>query len=487
MKRTLTSLLLCLLILVPTLTACASDNNNNADITDADTTTAAETQAELSNDDLFLQVVERLPEKDYGGADFNIAYRTPDNIKYWHARDIFAEGETGEPINDAVYKRNTTLEDEFNIKITQYTHADTPSNRVKTTVTAGEDVYALMSDGFQYLCNLAISGYLFDYYDVPGVEPTNEWWDQRMVEDCSIMDKLYFLTGDISMMDNYGTWCILFMKAFIEEYSMKNPYDLVRNGSWTMDELLTMTRMVTRDLNGDGEMKVTDDLYGFYSEGYNTYGLWAGAGEKIVTKNSDDVPELTVYSERSASVMDKVFEIQYDIGTITNNTDYFNYLDSYHAFMRFGGMKMISDARSSLENDFGVLPSPKYDETQDSYYTTYSNNNLTAYSIPISVSDVEKSGIILEAMAELSLYSLTPAYYDTTIIGKAIRDTDSQEMIEIILDNRNYDLGATFDWGSSLTMFTSMYADKATDFASRCASIETAAVTAIDKFVESLN
>jgi len=486
MKNKLASLLLCLLILVPTLTACASDSGNNADTTAADTTTAAETQAELTNEDLYLMAVSRLPEKDYGGIDFNIAYRNPNNNTYWYVRDIFAEDENGEPINDAVYKRNTTLEEEFNINITEFTSSDTAANHVKNTVSAGEDVYTLITDAFNSLCNLSVSGYLYDYYDVPGIDPSNSWWDQYMVEDCSIKDKLYFLTGDVSIMDNFGTWCILFMKSFVEEYSMNDPYELVRNGSWTMDALLEMTRMVTRDLNGDGEMKMTDDVYGFYSEGFNTYGLWACAGEKITTKNSDDIPELSLYSERSASVMEKVLEMQYDEGTIENTNDYFDHLDAGRAFMRFGGMKMISDARSRLENDFGVLPAPKFNENQDKYYTTYSYGNLTAYSIPISVADAEMAGIILEAMAELSVYSLTPAYYDTTIINKALRDEDSQEMIEIILANRNYDLGSTFNWGASFTLFTTMWKEKATDFASRCAAIEKAAVTAIGSFVDSL-
>ena len=82
MKNKLASLLLCLLILVPTLTACASDSGNNADTTAADTTTAAETQAEPTNEDLYLMAVSRLPEKDYGGIDFNIAYRNPNNNTY---------------------------------------------------------------------------------------------------------------------------------------------------------------------------------------------------------------------------------------------------------------------------------------------------------------------------------------------------------------------------------------------------------------------
>ncbi|MBR3997836.1 MAG: hypothetical protein IKI93_05775, partial [Clostridia bacterium] len=42
-----------------------------------------------------------------------------------------------------------------------------------------------------------------------------------------------------------------------------------------------------------------------------------------------------------------------------------------------------------------------------------------------------------------------PAYYEKTLMGKSVRDQESQPMIELILSTRNFDLGSIFDWGKT--------------------------------------
>ena len=90
-------------------------------------------------------------------------------------------------------------------------------------------------------------------------------------------------------------------------------------------------------------------------------------------------------------------------------------------------------------------------------------------------------------MARISKYTLTPAYYDITLQGKFLRDDESAAMIDIILANRNFDLGMIFDWGGTLTMFYDMYKAKTNDFSSRYAGIETKANTAIADFIAKIS
>ena len=57
-----------------------------------------------------------LPEIDLGGANF-VIMSSDWGIPIWDQRDIFAEEETGDTINDAVYRRNSVVEARFNCKI----------------------------------------------------------------------------------------------------------------------------------------------------------------------------------------------------------------------------------------------------------------------------------------------------------------------------------------------------------------------------------
>lgn len=85
------------------------------------------------------------------------------------------------------------------------------------------------------------------------------WWDQRANEDLTVGGKLYFTTGDISILDNMCTMVLFFNKQLIEDNSLDDPYELVKNGTWTLDKLFAMSEKVANDLDGDQQMSIEND------------------------------------------------------------------------------------------------------------------------------------------------------------------------------------------------------------------------------------
>jgi len=148
-------------------------------------------------------------------------------------------------------------------------------------------------------------------------------------------------------------------------------------------------------------------------------------------------------------------------------------------------MRSLPSLRQN-EFEFGILPLPKFDEIQDNYYSTGSHYNLAAYLMPITTSDVERSATLFEAMAGISAYTLTPAYYEVSLMGKYIRDDESAESITIILENRSYDVGIVFDFGNPISIFEGMSTSNVGDFSSRCAALEPSMKSSIDNFVKNL-
>ena len=88
----------------------------------------------------------------------------------------------------------------------------------------------------------------------------------------------------------------------------------------------------------------------------------------------------------------------------------------------------------------------KFNEAQGEYYS-HMNEVGGMVSIPTGIvgEDLEKIGAVIETMAAYSVDTLTPAYYDISLISKSTRDEESRPMIELILENRIYDLGYVFD------------------------------------------
>lgn len=486
LKNTIGICVLCGLMLL--LFSCGENvENSNTDTTSIDMIENTETADSTLSE--FDAAVSRLEQFDYDGYQYRVLDKNVVDSP-WNTVDVYAQAENGDTINDAVYRRNILVEDKFNITISEI-RVDNPEVTARTMIMAGNDEFDTMTDGLYMLAALATEGNLIDLSTVDTLELQNDWWDQEMTRDLSIKEKVYFCTGDLSIMDNYGTWCVLFNKDIAQELNMPSLYTSVENGTWTLDMMYAYARSAAQDLNGNGVVDESD-RFGFCTEKFNQYGLWAGGGEVIIKKDENDNPVLFTITDRSVSVMEKVSAVMSDKsfavssaftsnGATTKNGIFTN----GNALFIFGGMSLISQFRG-VEINFGIIPAPKFDEAQNRYYNTYSFWNCTAYSIPVTAPDVSRTGSILEAMAEISKYTLTPAYYDVTLKGKYIRDEESATMLDIILSQRSYDLGNIFDWGGMFSEIMNLHLTTDIGLATLYEKQEKSVRSAIDKFLEQL-
>ncbi|MBQ3956674.1 MAG: hypothetical protein II680_12355 [Clostridia bacterium] len=463
MKKKISAWLLAALMLVPGLVSC-SESGTNAEETDPAAAPAAETAApEEEEPEMGLDTAKLLyADRNYEGYNYRIADRASGD---WMTFDVYSEEITGEVINDSVYNRNVVLEDTMNIKIVECPF-DGVTGNVKTSITAAADDYDIFTDGLSAIAPLVTQHYILDFNTVETVHPENAWWDQGLYKDLSVGGGSYMMTGDISVMDNYGTWCYLFNKQIIQDYDLDDPYTLVDTGKWTLDKHNEMAETATTDADGDGKWTMAD-TYGFITENYNTVALWSCFGYRICEKDENDLPYFTYDGERQVSALMRVIDTQYapftNMGSKSTVTGGGSFQDNTRenqfaigrALFYYAGMRNVTLYREA-DTDFGIIPAPKEDEQQDRYYSSYSFSNLTAYALPVTIADTDKVGDITEAMAHLSVYTLTPAYYDQTLVGKSTRDVESEPMIALIMNTRNFDLGIVFDWGSSFSSMMGM-------------------------------
>ena len=91
-------------------------------------------------------------------------------------------------------------------------------------------------------------------------------------------------------------------------------------------------------------------------------------------------------------------------------------------------------------------------------------------------------------MACESMYTLTPAYYDIALKNKYLRDPESEEMLDIILSSRTFDLGGVymFNWGSVGSIFTSLLSSGQTTYQSQYDKKIKSATKTMNKAVEKI-
>ena len=435
------------------------------------------------------------PEKNYNGFTFRIldhqnqSYPTIGNFEF------YAEGLNGEVVNDAVYARNTAIEERFNVKITEQREHDTTSPLL-ADIRAGDEAHDLFVILHKFVPQVLFEGCMYDVNTIPYIDLEKPWWSRELGSGMTINGRLYFASGDLLLYEKMRTYCLLFNKQLIVDYKLSDPYDAVFEGKWTLDLLREMMQGVSKDLNGDGQMNPYDDLYGLvFSSMANSYGFLVGADINPVTKNGDKY-ELTLYNDRLVSVLDKMLSLTTDAtiffssgagltgGDWSAHSTAFN---SGRALFNSGIISSIKGAATNSEVDFGVLPMPKFDEAQE-YYRTSSDREMSGIlCVPSIASEPERTGILLEAMAAESHYTTRPAYIESAIKSRYAQDEKCTQVMDIIFDNTFYNLGLFFNLGSMHSMMINIVQSGQNTISSSYKSIESAAQKDLDDLIEFFN
>ncbi|MCI6635605.1 MAG: hypothetical protein MSH31_06015 [Clostridiales bacterium] len=477
-KRTLA-----LLLLAAMLAACAAKDN----------TTIADTENPAVDTESVPEVTETTEVPDlpadlsFDGATFTFGVVDNPNGR----NPIVMEELTGEALNDAQYNTVQQTNDALNVLVAEtiLTGGYPAAQDVIKLVTAGDDVIQVANIYCAAIPQLLSGGYVMSYNDVPYIDLRKTWWDQKVSENLVISDIRYAVNGHLNITTHDLTYCLVFSKDQIADNGLENPYDLVRDGKWTMDKMAEQMVAVTRDANGDGTFDEKDN-YGYASAIKMTLpSFWIGAGEKTITLNDAGIPSLTMDSERFHNVIEKIFAITYD-----NGTRYQNKADDYDIpteckDLFVGDRALFMDcslfyvaALRDMETDFGILPYPKYDEAQTEYCSRVSY--FMPAVMPATNRNLELVGAVLEYINYRAKENITPAYYDITLKGKVSRDEESVEMLDIILDNRVVDLGDTLFCASVRDgFFTAMYRSNNHDLASVLQKNEASMQKAIDDMV----
>jgi hypothetical protein len=190
------------------------------------------------------------------------------------------------------------------------------------------------------------------------------------------------------------------------------------------------------------------------------------------------MPYVAMGSTKFNDVFNRIYEIMWDHGNwyvSTNDenvpTENINMFSADLSLFFESDFYHIQTLRE-MESDFGVLPFPKYNEQQENYRTNVIFFDTT--SVPITVTDTDRSSIVIEALTAESARSVIPAYYEVSLKTKYSRDNESQEMLDLIFNTRVVDLGNTI-WVDVIrdAVLAGMYKKNDRDLASKIASMET--------------
>lgn len=456
------SLSLALILAVLSLLSC-SDKGNAKSETDpvestqqsaSNTESESETEAEKTVTDT---VREKYSSYSYDGYEYKVLAPSP-NAHFAYdevgadVNEVWVEESDGTPLNDAIFARNLATEDLLGIKVTPI-FADNDEiirNQVQTEVTAGTTDYDTVLNRMDYIGPQAESGLYLNLMD--HLDTSNPWWDKNIVETFTMFNsKLYWITGDINVFDDFAVEVLFTNKSILEQNGFELPYKDVLEGKWTIDRMYQIAKACEKDLDGDGKMTVGKDVIG-HIEGNDHIKHWIYAmGEKSCDIDKDGNLEVNILTESHISAIDTLFSYMVD-KQMTYTGAWQDFLKGGIVFC--GAMLGPINSLREMEDDFGVIPMAKKNEEQENYGHYVSNGWTTAYAVPMTNKDPDRTGIILEVLCGFSTDTVRSALYDVLFAAKLVRDTESVEMLDIIFDTKSYDWAVDFSWGGS---FANLY------------------------------
>ncbi len=425
-----------------------------------------------------------LPEANYNGETF--AFYNSCMCDWMAIHRVTADEETGDTLNDAVYRRNLAVSDQYNIEISEFQNATDAQKSALNLISAGDTTYSIFLLREEPAFNIVLQNGAIDFADIPHLNLDREWWLQSSLESMSIDHRNFFGISTFDTTHYDGTSTIYFNKTLIDNFDLEDPYELVNSGKWTIDKMSEMAMEVAADLNGDGKWDEAD-RYGYTShEILVARFLMAGMDAPLsLSKDENDMLYYDMASDFYIERLLKASEIiaqedgfYHPKATSANHGGYEYFLSGNVLFYN----ETLGNAQKlrQMTLDFGILPAPKFNEAQEGYH----NDVIEAYFmlVPATNPDLDRTGVIMEALAYESLDTVMVSAYDGMLQGIVSRDTESEAMLDLIFDTLSYNHPVAFQ-NTTTNMYTRIFNGR-TDHASFTEKMRSKVEAAIEKALD---
>ena len=479
-KRIITALLLCAM-----LVGCG------AETTDKETTGTADTAVDAAETVQETEIWDNVPAGSYDGYGFRFL-TTEENWGYYR---MDVEEQTGEVLDDAVFARNLAVEDRLGIVITETgLHYSKVMDEVKATVLASEDAYDAMTLMAFNLMTTAQQKMLLDTAALSAIRTDMPWWNGNAIRDMAIGPREYMMIGDVNLMFYESYYAVFFNKAVAEKFQIPDPYATVDEGKWTYDVYYSTAQAASTDVNGDGEWTADADTYGVAMHSNAGQSMILALGQSPLSRDADGYPVYDGLSEAFIDAYRKVMTLYTDKHTtVKSGTAGVEKVDGgYQGVFKTDRALYMMEVLGTLpelrdmESEFGIVVLPKADEGAEYVSPVY--HGAIGLCVPVTVSDADRTGVVLENLAAESNRTVRGMYYDVVLGSKLVRDEASVASLDTILDSGRFEIGYVYNWGDMRSALEQNIgkgnADIASAFAKLSAKIESGIAADIAVFNE---
>ena len=444
------ALLLALLTVVGglALAACGSDTPDVPVTPDTpDTPSDPATPDAPTDPDAPVDYIMSIPKQNYGKS-FTMLTDSGDLRR----KELYIASEDealGDTMDTAIFYRNNRVEEHLGVTIENVTangawaSRDEYINRIYTSYSTGDQDFQMASCYMAFASNGAVAGYYYDLNSIDAIDLDSVWYVQNWFENTLINGQCYMALGDLSLNMWKNLNAIFFNKQIANELDLTSTlYQKAANGDWTFEYLMECAELSSSD---DGnQVWDVNDTYGLILTRFNCRAMVTYFDIPVTCLNAQDEYEICLYNERTETIYGQLHSY------IWNNDCVYKFLEkdsdietgkamlSEDRLLFFPTYLQVSQDLRAMDGEFGILPMPKLDDSQEGY-RSHSNDNFAVFLIPGHCDDVEFAGTVFDAMNAENKYSVIPTYYDVVLKGRTTKDEQSVLMLDIIRDNLSFD------------------------------------------------
>lgn len=444
MKKTFIRILALLLVAVMMMTvfvSCKKEDKGDGDESDK-TTESSGGAGYGATTELTPAEILGFDEQNYEGRKFKMFVNNGYPLT---ERDFYIEDtKVGDStLTKAIYERNIACQEYLGIELELVRedgrltakYADSLRESIQAE-TCDLDMVAMgLNTGI-------VGGYIDIYNNVMTMDYINlehEWWVQDMIEQTSINNQLYFLTGDICLSTYSYIGCILANLQVADDWDVNEDlFEIVRSGGWTLDKMFELYKKVGLDENGNDKMDPGSETYGWCIHNALVRLMWSSCGMEVIVRQADGTFALRdSLDDRMLNMANKLITEYKDIHSnhVAEDKDMIDDFINNRTFLVSTYLGRVEDMKKNdIASPFAILPMPKYDTNQENYISA----NFAAYNaifFPITVEDADLSAQVAEYMGWQGKKSLVPEYYDVAMKYKSSDVTENIEMFDLIRDS----------------------------------------------------
>jgi hypothetical protein len=296
------------------------------------------------------------------------------------------------------------------------------------------------------------------------------------------------------------TYLTIFNRDLFTDRKIPDLYETVDNGEWTLDYQYSLAADAWVDSDGDGK-ESKKDFYGFITGSCISVDAYCTASNiHLVTRdetgymvyNADKLDDLVTMSEKVSALYNAqgtyVFQGQTedDIGK-HYIIEKFAEQQGLMATTQF--LSIETHIESLTEFNYGIVPMPKLTKEQAAYQT-YVQDQVSAFGISSAIGDEKRQamlGAVMEALAYHSYKIVRPAYYDSALSLRFMKDPQSKAILDTMFETIAFDYTYVTDVGGVRGTLRTLLPSSKPSMASRAKGWERTITKTLEKDNEAID